>query len=426
MADEKGNPFVTFSRLVDQQISSFFRTIMGVPPSFAWSSSDRVETMEQRRRYTEDLEISFNELFASHAKKMRGKEEKSFDDCSVPHPKKKPSYWGINILRRAEPFARVEESIAFWDQQRLYEEMRKEGRDTDEDHEEVEKVMEHIRSPLCELYPGQVQTGQDPRCPHRPVDENCDSGYRNSSVETILPSCYLVIPKTCSAQCVIESPYCPLDMETRDPFREHRTEWRKAFDGLLVSNGHSLSVDRFLDGPTDKLNWINLLTKHDLIGYNPLTMRMASTDQGSEWATRVPENDAREDVSTNELDLYECFLGSQFLRSATKQSLPSNTIDQANSDKPNLISTLTTMERRTLPVGGVYTQMILNKRFSDGREEFTETEYTTFGTQRPTPRKYMLKEAPQTSAPSLGHDGRTKQALGQKMEEQRQRGWLWS
>ncbi|KAI4190665.1 MAG: hypothetical protein LQ346_004878 [Caloplaca aetnensis] len=441
VADERGNPFVTFSRLVDQQASSFFRTFVRVSSSFARPSSDRVEPVEQGRKCieareeAEHLETSFNELFTSRSKKMRGKEERSFDDYSIPHSKKKPSYWGIDFLRRAEepekqhePFARVEESIASWNQQRLYEEIRKKSRNIHEEYEEVEKVMDCIRSRLCELY-----SGQESRCPYRPVDENFDDVYRKSPVELILPSSHLVIPKSCSTQYVTKSPYPPLDLETRDPFREYRLKWGKAFeDLLLVSNGQSLSEDRFQDGRTDKWDWINLLAKDDLIGYNTLTMRMASTDQGSQWVTRVPENDARADASTTELDLYERFLGSQSLESASsaiKQSLPSNTKDQANSDKPNLISTLTTTERRTLPDGGVYTQMVLRKRFSDGMEESTETEHTTHSTQHPTPGKYtsqVVQEAPQASTLSLGHDGKTKQALGQRIEEQRQRGWFWS
>lgn len=446
VADERGNPFVTFSRLVDQQVSSFFRTFVDFPSSSARSSTDHFGSAEQQRRWreakqeAEDLERSFNELFASHQKKIQGEDERSFDDPSVPFSNKERSPRGIDSLRRAkepkkqyDPFAPLEESIASWNEQRLYEEIRKEGRNIHEEYEEAERVMDCIRSRLCELYPSQDRNDREPRCPYRPVDERFDDDCRNSLIDLILPSYDWGIPKSCSALYVDESPYSPVNLETQGPFREHRAKWRKAFeDLLLVSNGQDLSDTPSPEGPTGKWDWINSLAKRDLIGYHPLGMKMVSAVQCTESATPQPKNDASEAVSTTELDLYGRFLGSQSAPAASstiKPNLPSITEGQSDSDKPSLISTLTTTERRTLPDGSVYTQVVLKKRFSDGREESTETEHTTHGTQQPVPATSVsqaVKEAAQASTLSLGHDGKIKQALGQKIEEQKKRGWFWS
>lgn len=446
VADERGNPFVTFSRLVDQQVSSFFRTLADFPSSSARSSSDRFGSAEQQRRWrearqeAEDLERSFNELFASHQQKIQGEGERSFEDRSVPCSNEERSQRGIDFLRRAEepeeqhdPFAPLEEGIASCNQQRWYEEIRKEGRDLHEEYEEAERVMDCIRSRLCELYPSQDHNDREPRCPYRPVDEELDDDCRNSLLDLILPSYNWGIPKSCSAQYVDESPYSPVNLETQGVFREHRAKWRKAFeDLLLVSNGHDLSQTPSPDGPTDKWDWINSLAKRDLIGYNPVGMKKVSADQCAECANPESENGASEAAPTTELDFYERFLGSQSARAASSTSKPnsSNIAEgQTDSDKPSLISTLTTTQRRTLPDGSFYTQVVLKKRFSDGREEFTETEHTTHGTHRSVPAQSVsqaVKEAAPASTLSLGHDGKIKQALGEKTEEQKKRGWFWS
>ncbi|KAL8757734.1 MAG: hypothetical protein Q9184_004129 [Pyrenodesmia sp. 2 TL-2023] len=446
VADERGNPFVTFSRLVDQQVSSIFRIFVDFPSSFARPSSDCFGSAEQQRRWgearqeAEDLERSFNELFASHQKKVHGGDEISFDDRSVPCSNMERSQRDIDVLRRAkepekqyDPFASLEESIASCNEQRLYEEIRKEGRDIHEEYEEADRGMDCIGSRLCELYPSRDRNDREPRCPYRPVDEKPEDDCRNSLINIILPWYYWGIPKSCSAQYVDESPYSPVNLETQRPFREHRAKWRKAFeDLLLVSNGQDLSDTHSLEGPTEKWDWINSLAKRDLIGYNTLGMKMVSADQCTECATPKPKHGASEAASTTELGLYERFLGSQSTRAAsstTKQNLTSITEGQSDSDKSSLISTLTTTERRTLPDGSVYTQVVLKKRFSDGREELTETEHTAHGTQMSVLEKSAsraVKEASQACTLSVGHDGKITQALGQKVEEQKKRGWFWS
>ncbi|KAL9040836.1 MAG: hypothetical protein Q9180_001664, partial [Flavoplaca navasiana] len=75
VADERGNPFVTFSRLVDQQMSSLFRNMLDLSNSFGTSRSnpDRLHhspaSVDEQRRWqeeAEDLEKSLNDFFGQH------------------------------------------------------------------------------------------------------------------------------------------------------------------------------------------------------------------------------------------------------------------------------------------------------------------------------------------------------------------------
>ncbi|KAI4122597.1 MAG: hypothetical protein LQ338_005721 [Usnochroma carphineum] len=439
VADERGNPFVTFTRLVDQQVSNLFRTFTDFPSNLARSRYDRSDSAEQQRRWreakeeAEEFERSFHELFAPLQDRGLEKTERSFDDRPHPHLKKEPVHWEIERPCQAgskeqeEPLNTMSERLASWN---LQNRIREEGENLHQEYEEAERVMDCIRDRMCQLF----QEKQHQDCPYRPADEDLDEELRNTFVGTFIPSLRWALPKSCSANYFLESPYSPFNLENDDPFREHRAKWRKAFeDLLLVSHGKDLSENTSQDEHKSVLDWKDSLVERGLIGYDPLGMKKVPTDQFDECATRQPENDASEDAET-ELDLCKLFLGSR--RPAARGNTSNQTFAtnananaEVDSDKPSLISTLTTTERRTLPDGSVYTQVVLKKRFSDGREESTETEHTTHGTHRPELRKQITqgpKGSSTSSAPSLGYDGKVKQALGQKIEEQKKRGWFWS
>ncbi|KAJ9629439.1 hypothetical protein H2203_001813 [Taxawa tesnikishii (nom. ined.)] len=98
-----------------------------------------------------------------------------------------------------------------------------------------------------------------------------------------------------------------------------------------------------------------------------------------------------------ELDAYERFLGKAHETGAQTESQqplsaaqPQQQTKPASSQQPEqeiapqesqstVLSTLTTTEQTTLPDGTVTTKVVLKKRFSDGREESTETVSTTHG-----------------------------------------------
>ncbi|KAL8956837.1 MAG: hypothetical protein Q9193_005743, partial [Seirophora villosa] len=343
--------------------------------------------------------------------------------------------------RDKETTHRLQEALAFWNQQKLQDLIREGGEDLKKEYEEAENVMDCIRSRICQLFPLREETHEssdpDSRCPYQPVDENFDKKVRGSLTEPFLPTLEWAFPKSCSSRRVTESLYSPNKLENDDCFREHHGKWRRAFDDLLLlSYGKNVSEDTSNEAQSNKWEWADSLAKRNLIGYDPLGLRVVPTDDPKEFATPTPVNDAGEDAPT-ENELYKRFLGSQSPRITTNTSVEKsarNSDSQTASDQPSLISTLTTTERKTLQDGSVYTQVVLRKRFSDGREECTETEHTAHGTQRfATITKQLPQQLPQpaneitsASTPLLGHDGKIKQALGQRIEEQKKRGWFWS
>ncbi|KAI5211660.1 hypothetical protein AUEXF2481DRAFT_40246 [Aureobasidium subglaciale EXF-2481] len=61
---------------------------------------------------------------------------------------------------------------------------------------------------------------------------------------------------------------------------------------------------------------------------------------------------------------------------SNNSSVSISSSDPARSQKPSVISVMTTTEMRTIPDGTVYTKRVLKKRFSDGTEENREEEST--------------------------------------------------
>ncbi|KAL8656342.1 MAG: hypothetical protein Q9210_000332 [Variospora velana] len=339
--------------------------------------------------------------------------------------------------RDEEPTDRLQEALPSWRQQNLQDRVRKEGGDLKKEYDEADQVMDCIRTRICQLFPlqGKVQESRNPdnRCPYPPVDADLDKKIRDFFIESFLPTLEWASPKSFSSKYVTESSYSPVNLENEDSFHAHRVEWKRAFeDLLLLSNGKGVSEDVSNEAELNRGEWADSLAKRKIVGYDSLGMRVSPTDESRKCATQPPVSDAREDAP-NELELYERFLGSHspcITTNTSVQKFASNSTEHTASGKPSLISTLTTTERKTLADGSVYTQVVLKKRFSDGREESTETEHTAHGSQRPTTttkqQSQMAKEITPASTPSLGYDGKIKQALGQRIEEQKKHGWFWS
>ena len=417
VVDEKGNPFVSFSRLVDQQISSFFRTFLDFPSSSVRSKSNSdsssLDFIEQQRRWKEArqegeaLERAFNELFAPFQEKQMMEEEYP----SRQHHKR-------DVEEQDSPMHRMAGQLRIQSQQDLQRRLQEEEKDLYAEYAEEEKYLACIRDRLFQGIPQ--------------LDDQEDEAMRNNLVPKLIwPIHCLGLPKSSSYNYLQESPYSPLQIVNQDLFRTHHANWKKAFeDLLLVSHGKELSAPH--EEPEGSRNWQNSLLERGLIGWNPLGMTMVQEDEEGP-ATRQPESDASESAGT-ELDLYERLLGAggQSTRStAGTSTLPSDSSNGSRtaSSKPNVISTLTTTQRQTLPDGSVHTKVVLKKRFSDGREESTETEHSTHSTQQPRLTQTSPQQVEKSGSPSrsvLGHDGKIKQALGQRIEERRKNGWFWS
>ncbi|KAL9100963.1 MAG: hypothetical protein Q9163_003727 [Psora crenata] len=128
----------------------------------------------------------------------------------------------------------------------------------------------------------------------------------------------------------------------------------------------------------------------------------------------------RSDQEATEFDLYEYFLRKQD-PSMTESSVteshtaaqPQHHISPSTASKmnnPTVLSTLTTTEKTTLPDGTTHTKVVLKKRFSNGREESTETIHT----------QSALPEMPQQPATDTTKEPDTER------NRREGKGWFWS
>ncbi|GAB7342904.1 hypothetical protein MBLNU457_g1017t1 [Dothideomycetes sp. NU457] len=121
-----------------------------------------------------------------------------------------------------------------------------------------------------------------------------------------------------------------------------------------------------------------------------------------------------------ELDLYEAFLGKAGGSAKNKddnnaQVAPKQ--EQKVAHKPDIaaskiLSTLSTTETVTLPDGTVTTKVVMKKRFSDGREESTETVSTSHA-----------QEKSSQPAPATSLDSSAAEREGKSKDK---KGWFWS
>lgn len=118
------------------------------------------------------------------------------------------------------------------------------------------------------------------------------------------------------------------------------------------------------------------------------------------------------DSAETELDAYE-----QLLEKPKTAQLSSNTAPAMHQDdaKPSILSTLTTTERSVAPDGSVTTKVVLKKRFSDGREESSETVHTQRGHELHPWHLDQPRIVPQID---------TKGEVQEK--EKKRSGWFWS
>ena len=85
---------------------------------------------------------------------------------------------------------------------------------------------------------------------------------------------------------------------------------------------------------------------------------------------------------STELDAYEQLLDSkeqQTPQLPLTTTQPDNNNNSSSGTKPSILSTMTTTERTIAPDGSVTTKVMLKKRFTDGREESSETVHTARG-----------------------------------------------
>ena len=134
----------------------------------------------------------------------------------------------------------------------------------------------------------------------------------------------------------------------------------------------------------------------------------ADTYQG-----RGAGHEQEQDAET-EMDHYERL--DAISASSASDPAPTSAIPKTHDAKSSILSTLTTTERTVSPDGSIRTKVVLKKRFTDGREESTETVHTQRGqeeAQRRDPRRAL-------------HDAQKTQAENESKTSQKSSGWFWS
>lgn len=125
-------------------------------------------------------------------------------------------------------------------------------------------------------------------------------------------------------------------------------------------------------------------------------------NQGN-WSEGMPEI---------ELEAYERLLGHV--------PTPGN-LHQAEA-RPSVLSTLTTTERTVAPDGTVTTKVVLKKRFTDGREESSETVCTQRGQEEERQRGDRLPMSMDTFTQNRAQE----QEEHRKEDNKKRSGWFWS
>ncbi|KAL8684394.1 MAG: hypothetical protein Q9224_006383, partial [Gallowayella concinna] len=205
VADERGNPFVTFSRLVDQQISSLFRDTFDFPSSSGMSKrdSDRSSSShtfpELQRRWrekAEDFERSLNDFFAPH-------QENKVDE---------------EVYRSRD----AQKAREFYAQLSLHDQQLQAS---SQEREEARRTIDCIRDASSQEsatnesqeLPLRYPYDPQPRCPYRPESEDVPE-------RSIAPSPWSIIPFFRAPPLVEyldDSPDSPPQLEERYPFSEH-------------------------------------------------------------------------------------------------------------------------------------------------------------------------------------------------------------
>jgi hypothetical protein len=226
------------------------------------------------------------------------------------------------------------------------------------------------------------------------------------------------------------SPYSPIQLEQHSTAHQHGGKWRAAFEDLLCSHLDKPQVaheawraeDSIAASDPDNqtlynhwaqpgIDWMLGLQCRGILPpqlpslYNITPLETKKLDRvfgkivsgvSNFWtpygrsvyedftqlARIVASGNLKPDT---ELDMYENLWKGEYGRNEAEDSkseaVPINFSSTALStseetQKPSVISVMTTTESRTMPDGSVYTKRVLKKRFSDGTEENREEEST--------------------------------------------------
>ena len=366
--DDSSNPFISFRRFADEQISSFMRNVFGL------------SSMTPPDRRLQDYQTWLRE-----ARESRNR-----------------------LNREADEADRTMD---------LYTRAHNEGQDPA--HQELQRAIQaDIEGLRCPYKPVECDTPSERSQPSTRENQHAHSASQalwdapaEHEFHRIFGSPFFGLQlASLPVAYLLHSPYSPVNLEEQQALRDHGIDWREAFEDLLsAQKGQGMPPEDLHRPFQSSAEWMKgiLSTGVDQVGEDnqeDLDTTKANTKASAEgpnrrvsmWDADHVSNDAvkhsyEPDVSrdkqegyeeTTELDVYDHFLGrAQAPKSkATARSFAHLQHDSLPADTDGkticILSTLTTTERIRLQDGTVHTKTILKKRFSDGREVETETSHT--------------------------------------------------
>ena len=367
--DEKlANPFVAFRHFADEQMSSLLRSVIGLPSVFHSSSSKFQASAD-------------DDFWLQDARELRR-----------------------HLARESEEAAEI---VCIFE--RAFDDAHKsvqgESRNTPSPYEPagLEMLYRTKEPPLDPTSPPVVPFHSTPYL--FSIFSRSALGRSELGTLPLWPVVYAA-----------SSPYSPLWLEHQEPLHTQGNKWRNAFEDLVaLQSGNLMPKKDARREYEDGVSWMNSMIERGFFGSRwQVTDGQRQTLQqplaaATTTATRLPHDVEENEVA--ELDRYERFLGAQY------SSPPSNFAPKNYSQ--GLISTITTTERNKLPDGSMQTKVVLKKRFSDGREESTETLHTGYDSQQPRP-KDMMSDCLAIKGPISQSESKP------EVKELKRRGWFWS
>ena len=247
-----------------------------------------------------------------------------------------------------------------------------------------------------------------------------------------------------SVAYLIHSPYSPIRLEQQPRLCDHGTKWREAFvDLLAVQSGRELPSKCLQSTPESNVDWLRGMIELAMYKGDEHTEELSSTagntlrpiEQAPEPLLRLTNprrsaDDAVEDENADndeltELDICNRLFGSQEPSSSDTAKAASRSFARLqrssypfdpNNRNSGILSTLTTTERTIHQDGSVSTKVVLKKRFSDGREESTETMH----------HQNAVPQMQEAALKSFKDEGFSKTSQDKEIKESKSRGWFWS
>ncbi|CAF9922581.1 hypothetical protein IMSHALPRED_005708 [Imshaugia aleurites] len=403
---DDANPFVSFRRFADYQMSTFMNGVFSISSLFGSSSNSPRHSVQDYEKWLQEA---------------RGSSQR--------------------LASEAEEAGRIMD---------VYTRAHKEGRHAIREPAGDERS-EHLRCPYRpaeQEAPRSEMAGLD-MCP---MDDPTCSSLSLAALGLCLPINILSAPllgeqlPTVDIAYLLYSPYSPVQLEKQ---RDHGAKWREAFEDLLaVQNGQKLPPKHSQRTPESSFDWVRGMIGSAMCKLRDDTLESSSAAGATSEAIkenlallslytsiREPENDADEDADADnddlddncddegtELDVYNRIFGSQQASSnstaprsfAPLQQAPS--LSDTDGKKQSILSTLTTTERTTLEDGSVHTKVVLKKRFSDGREESTETVHHQNAV-------HQTQDAP---SKAIKNEDDRKMGKDQEIKVNKSSGWFWS